>query len=501
MQVSLLPVQVNSASSLSESVKGSMTINRFIFPFSKSKASSLTLSNEQKVILTLEKMPKECSVDFANILSTLASIPPIEGKEASIEHLSIITKELAQPIYTPRDRKQIFLWNLQLTLQHLRGDAFVEDEKAHELGKKLNNPNQYQITKRETLGHSPSFAVIDKETGSQFAILKESKPLRYNTFQSRYLPEMPIKGKVWHYEVIGYEQDRLFGLNQAPVTIGVKFTNEESKPAQGTVQKFIKNAKAGSELYSPEGAKLLLAIPKTQVHRTALAGFFRGLAAGHMSNYLLKLTQDNQTIKKIYEIDLEEMLPPYNRLPDTEKMTGYAVADAEQRAMAYQSLVLCRMWILGLPQNDQPLDKALLLTLTHPAFLTVLQTYHENALEYSKITKESWNAQRERLEEMQLLFQEELKKEQITLTPREVYFKIFGGEHLWKIAQEKNYPAMMAFNNLISDPYQHIVKDFSNPHAIPECNRLEQPRDDSAEQIEITNFLRVMGGLPTLEAA
>jgi hypothetical protein len=54
---------------------------------------------------------------------------------------------------------------------------------------------------------------------------------------------------------------------------------------------------------------------------------------------------------------------------------------------------------------------------------------------------------------------------------------------------------MVAFNNLVSDPYQHILKDFANPDAIPECKRLDEPRDDSEEARMIMQFYREMEGL------
>lgn len=222
----------------------------------------------------------------------------------------------------------------------------------------------------------------------------------------------------------------------------------------------------------------------------------KGISAGHLSNYILQLhkVDGEEQVKSIYEIDLEELLLPYNRLTDVENLTlgGTLAKDPKE---SVKSLILCRMWILGLPQAEKPFDRAALMLMSHKGLLPLLKQYHQNALTYSRMDIKSWEAQYQRVKQMQEICQTELNKEHISLSLRDLYFAIFGGEHLWKIAKEKNYPAMVSFNNLISDPCQHIITDFANPSSIPLSKRLEEPSENTQDGIDTMNFYRKMENL------
>ena len=74
---------------------------------------------------------------------------------------------------------------------------------------------------------------------------------------------------------------------------------------------------------------------------------------------------------------------------------------------------------------------------------------------------ESWQAQMARVKEMQRLCIEELTKTEMTLTPRDLYFEIFGGRHLYEHAQKMNLPDFSVFNNFVADPYRYYLKTFS----------------------------------------
>lgn len=344
------------------------------------------------------------------------------------------------------------------------GKSIAMEAKLKAFKKKVLSYS-YDLEARGSYGHSPSYFLIDKQTKEPFAILKESNPEFYSSFKQHF-PEMPLSAPVWEHELVGYEQDQLFGFNHVPLTIGVRYLNEESSIVNGVIQEYVQNSKAGVDFYNEKGADLLQAIPKSHVHALALSGFFKGISSGHMTNYILQLDDSQKHIKEIFEIDLEESMLPFNK-----KSEG---------------LVLSRMWILGLPQSAEPFDREALLVIAHPGWQSLLSQYQSSASKYSRMDKESWQAQFDRLKLMQEIAKTELGKPGITLTPRDFYFELFGGRNLWKIAQEKHYPALVAFNNLISDPYQHIVKDFDHPENIDESRFLS----DDVEESDLILFFR-----------
>ncbi|WP_059359939.1 hypothetical protein [Parachlamydia acanthamoebae] len=468
---------------------------KILQPFSFRNDIQLDLSSEKlETITPLEQILN--LIKRGNTQEALSQLSTLSSTDGT-DHLINIAKELSKPSYGTESVRQVLKWNLQLSLQHLHGNAYQTNKKIEKLLRKIKQFNNYRIEKRESYGHSPSYAFIDL-AGKTFAILKHSDPEYYNTFKTKLLPEMYLKASVWEHEIIGYEQDQILGLKRVPTTLAVTFVVNQ-KESHGTIQKFIQNSKTGFDFYNPKGAKLLLDVQKNHVHMLTLSGFIKGIAAGHFNNYLLKLSEDNQKIEKIYEIDLEEMLNPFNKLKGNEVVLGYENIDEERKSTVYKSIITCRMWVLGLPQNAQPFERATLLTLTHPNFISVFQEYHENARNYSCISEDSWCAQLERLEVMQNLARLELEKEEISLTPRDVYFALFGGEDLWKLAEQENYPDLIISNNLVSDPYQHVIKDFSNPAAsIKNCKRLEEPREESQEAYDIMNFFRIMQNLEPL---
>lgn len=373
-----------------------------------------------------------------------------------------------------KEHGKVKLLNIVLPRQSLARQA------VQQLANKVVT-EEYKIVPRCSSGHSPSFFLIGSD-GLPFAILKQSLPEFYCSFK-KFLPAMPLKAAVWEHELIAFEIDRQFHLDLVPSTMAVRLIYQ-GQTVNGIIQEFMPNSKDGSAFYHPEGAKRLNSIPKNTVHKAALSGFFKGLTGGQVSNYLI---QEN----KIYEIDLETLLLPYNRLADVPDLI---VSDDLPTKESLDSLILCRMWILGLNQCREPFELEILQPLAEANLLASLSEYHQEASCYSRIDLRSWQAQYERVKQIQTLIKNELEKPFPTLTPRALYFSLFGGEHLWKIAQEKHYPAMIAFNNLISDPYQYLLKDFANPQAIPISKRLSEPKENTQESIDIMNFYRIMEG-------
>jgi hypothetical protein len=451
----------------------------------ENRAVITVIKEIQQELLTDQEITNEKLAIISDRISYLQ-------KNESIESLRRLVKELSHENYTPIEMKKHLSWCLKLSLASLHDHSQL-DERVQKLYQKVMHGSNYEITPRTSDGHSPSFLLIDKQTKKPFAILKQSHPEFFSSFK-RLLPDMPLSAAVWEHELIGYEQDQLFGFDHTPATMSALFINQENEVVRGTIQEFIPQTSAGGEYYSSAGADLLLSIPKSEVHLVALSGMFKGLSAGHVNNYILDTSSENPENFKIYEIDLEEMLLPYNHLSEKETMSCMVGLDdqPEKKQMMRESLILCRLWVLGLPQSELPFDRATLQLMAHPALIPLLEEYHHEATKYSNICKESWSAQLERVKLMQQLALKELSKESPTLSPRDFYLTIFGGEHLWAIAKEKKYPAIIAFNNLISDPYQHIVKDFGDPSKIPECKAVDKPKNASAETLETFLFLKKM---------
>ena len=103
-----------------------------------------------------------------------------------------------------------------------------------------------------------------------------------------------------------------------------------------------------------------------------------------------------------------------------------------------KSIQCVRMCILGMPQNDKPLEKAALLFLTHPSLPILLDAHHESILNRKyEVQYIALTAQKERVNLLQKLAKEELAKPTITITPRDLYFELFDGKELFNIARGK----------------------------------------------------------------
>lgn len=462
---------------------------------------SVELSFAQKTLAILDNIERKLCLPNSSLpeiieeLEEVLSQAVVEGivAQESADHFSLLIQEL--PRQAEVDAVRYLKWNLRLLLIDIKGESMAVNERIHRLYERIIEKN-FDLKPRESYGHSPSFFLHDKDSGLPFAILKESKPL-FNSSFTKHLPAMPLSSPVWEHELIACEQDLLFGFDHLPTTFSVHFVNDQKEEVMGSIQEYIPNSKAGSDFYDyPGGADLLKGISKHHLHTLALSGFFKQITAGHMSNYILQVGKsgEEEWVTAVFEIDLEESLLPYNQLTEVDSLeVGEALATNREEAI--KSLILCRMWILGLPQMGEAFDRATLMMMANPSIIRLLEKYQGQAGETTKMDQQCWAAQLQRVKKMQDICRSELEKEVGMLTPRDLYFKLFGGEHLWKIAQEKRYPAMVAFNNFVSDPYQHIVKNFSDLSSIPECRRLDEPREQTEEAIAIMNFLRKMEGL------
>jgi hypothetical protein len=128
------------------------------------------------------------------------------------------------------------------------------------------------------------------------------------------------------------------------------------------------------------------------------------------------------------------------------------------------------------------------MNLTHPSLMSQLKNYQACAKVYYHISDEALTSQLERLKKMQFYCLDELKKPKLVLTACDLFFKMFGGEDLYKIAKQKGYPDLAIFAHLISDPYHASQKDFADHDSIPASTLLEKPR---ANQRKILFTLKI----------
>lgn len=146
------------------------------------------------------------------------------------------------------------------------------------------------------------------------------------------------------------------------------------------------------------GAKLKTA-PKSLVHLYALLGILKGSKDCSSGNTLIQFDSSKGEISYFWDMDDESSMPMSN------------------------DFWHIRLWQMGLPQCAQPFDRAFLLLFTDPALLGKLKQIQSSA----NIHDTAYKAQIERLSKIMTIFKEELDQNRITLTPRELFFKLFGG--------------------------------------------------------------------------
>lgn len=452
-----------------------------------------------------------------------------QGRE-SFSHTIEIMGELATGNYDEEGACTYFGWASRLFINHLSGGAVSTATRVETTAKMLTQPNACSFVERsdDERGHSMSWTMMSENM--PIAILKESAvvkvpeeieakqldgsvekvplkialhdPLCFSSFL-KHLPSMALPTKVNDYELIGYEMDALLGLDLVPVSYKAHFVNCQQQVVEGTLQLFVPDGKpAGSTyIFEKNRAVELTTLHVAKVQKAAISGILKGLTAHHMDNYLMRSRANK--IDDVVEIDLEELMLPFNRIPDDvtpsfaqalikqkeellklEQTSSICeqIALIDQRIQTIKkSIILCRLWIMGLPQTKKPLDRALLLILTHPSMRALLEAYHAQ----SPLDKAALEAQVQRLQILQAMSREELKKPRLQLTARDCYFAIFGGREIYELAKVNGYADLAAFNNVVSDPYQHVLKDYSRPETMAPSDILQPIAEHESEARKI----------------
>jgi hypothetical protein len=171
---------------------------------------------------------------------------------------------------------------------------------------------------------------------------------------------------------------------------------------QGSIQPWIHHCGRAYELMvkDPTGGEKLRTAPKVLAHLYALLGILKGSKDCSSGNTLVDYSSSLGRVVNFWDFDDENSLT------------------------AGRDFKEFRMWHLGLPQCRQPFDRALLLMFSDPCLLNKLKKQQTSL----QIPEASYEAQRERLEGIIAIFKSELAKGEITLTPRSLFFKMFGGQ-------------------------------------------------------------------------
>ena len=244
----------------------------------------------------------------------------------------------------------------------------------------------------------------------------------------------------------------------------IKNNELEAKDSLGSIQCWIKGPASlvNDLLYLDERAgEKLKQMPKVLVHLHCILGLVKGTGDGHPGNTMVRCAQDG-SIQSIHEFDDERTLMDNN----------------EHRSF--------RMYQFGLPQAMQPFDRTTLMLFSEDKLLRQICAYNRSDRK-QMVNKSSYEAQEKRVAKMIQLFQEELRKEQITLTPQELFFKMLGGRdsYFYWTKQMCQNP-LEVFEYRLSH-FNGIGKHFaSKAIASQNFNALYDLETNAREKLEIT---------------
>lgn len=237
-------------------------------------------------------------------------------------------------------------------------------------------------------------------------------------------PEVPnkVKGSIFHEMYLllgeGREIDRLgelifcdkegFHSSEQEKLLAIQnYLNSEAFRdhvsafgLQGSLQLWLHHCSRAFDLIvkDPDGGRKLKTAPKTLTHLYVLLNMIKGSMDCSSGNTFVEFDAHLNRIVNFWDIDDERSMPTTHNFPDL------------------------RMWQMGLPQCTEPFDRAVLLLFSDPALLKKLD-HHQ----FSLIPQEADKTQRERLTRIVTFFKKELLKEKISLTPRDLFFNLFGG--------------------------------------------------------------------------
>lgn len=177
-----------------------------------------------------------------------------------------------------------------------------------------------------------------------------------------------------------------------------------------------------------DGIAKFKAIPNVLVHFHVLSGLIKGSRDNASGNTIFTLSDDYSGVTGVKEFDDELSLPSHGTYKDI------------------------RLWQLGLPQSAAPFDRATLMLFVQLDWIAHIESYNK----LSKVPESVQAEQRRRLLEMVRLFNAELRKETIALTPRDLFFHICGGR--------EEYTTLVAAG---ISPWEIFERELSDSREIP----------------------------------
>ncbi len=173
----------------------------------------------------------------------------------------------------------------------------------------------------------------------------------------------------------------------------------------GSIQKWIQEP--GRRAYDllledPTAGEKFKSIPKAIVHLYCLLGIIKGSKDCSSGNSMILLSPEGE-FEKLLDYDDEQSMPTINHFSHV------------------------RMWQFGLPQAAMPFDCSTMLILSNPQLLTKIRGYNQFTKSID-VSSGTFMALEQRMATIQRLFAEELTKREISLTPMELFFQVFGGK-------------------------------------------------------------------------
>ncbi|MFT4552877.1 MAG: hypothetical protein ACI9S8_001509 [Chlamydiales bacterium] len=426
--------------------------NRFGQAFEASESEGLFL-------FYLDVLKKACGVQEVSE----------EGIE-SVEYTLLIMEEIFCEDYPFKEAMVFINWSIQISRSFLLGGPLEKQETVDEFFYRIvENTDSYYIVERpkEESGHSPSFYLMDHVSHQPFAILKRTLPLHLCSFEKR-VPIMKRTAPLHEVERVGFEMNKIIGVFQhTPVTLQAHF-RLNGEDVEGSIQFYLSNTFAGRRdfYYLETAAEELLTLSNGVVHSAVLEGLIQQRGAGHGDNIIVskKPHQGKTIINDLYAIDLEEILPRYTRLrPDIYFTDAERAKEREGDSFdeeIYSALTLCRIWLLGLPQSQRPVRKALLMMGSNPSMAHSINDYADFLFKTSNLEVEGIEALKERVSLISDICSKALKEKNY-LTPREMYFEIYGGKKLYESALRAGIYPLEIFDQVVGNPYSNF-KDFAD---------------------------------------
>ena len=161
------------------------------------------------------------------------------------------------------------------------------------------------------------------------------------------------------------------------------------------------------------GGALLKSAPKLLAHLYALLGITKGSKDCSSGNTLAVVDNRTNSVVNFWDFDDERSMSASRNFWDLRGMLANS----------------------ALPQCAKPFDRSTLLLFTDQNLLKKLKAQQTS----QHISRDDYQEQNHQLNRIIELFRRELEKDQITLTPRELFFNLFGGrEDFMRIKQNFN---------------------------------------------------------------